>query len=239
MAEFAKVSVRFGRFCAGLAFGCMVAGAVYAADMKTEKGQLAPFDEVSIQIPGNVDLQSGAEFGYSISAETHVIRAIVFKVRGKRLSVEATQEFETKRPVQITLHLPSLARLQLLGSADVKSRAKTDTQAIHVILDGASSLDMQSVQTRKVLLQNKGSGSVMMAGKADRLDVELSGSGDLNLKNLQSMDAAVSIAGSGEVTVSASKTLDASISGAGEISYTGNPSVRQKISGAGDISKVK
>ena len=55
---------------------------------------------------------------------------------------------------------------------------------------------------------------------------------------LASRDAVVSIGGSGEATVSASKTLNLSVAGSGDIGYYGDPKVSQNIRGSGTIKRL-
>ena len=52
---------------------------------------------------------------------------------------------------------------------------------------------------------------------------------------LTTLDAAVTIYGSGEAQVNATETLDASIAGAGSITYLGDPEVSRRITGSGEI----
>jgi hypothetical protein len=56
--------------------------------------------------------------------------------------------------------------------------------------------------------------------------------------DLLSENTKVTIAGSGDVEIFASKQLDVNISGAGDVKYKGNPSVNKSVAGAGDIRKI-
>ena len=66
--------------------------------------------------------------------------------------------------------------------------------------------------------------------------MNIEGSGDVNARGLKANDAEVSTAGSGNVTLTATKSLDASIEGSGDIVFSGNPSsVRRNVSGSGEV----
>jgi hypothetical protein len=57
----------------------------------------------------------------------------------------------------------------------------------------------------------------------------------VHLFGLASLRAEVSIAGSGDVEVSATEALSASIAGSGDVHYRGKPAVKRSIAGSGDV----
>ena len=59
-----------------------------------------------------------------------------------------------------------------------------------------------------------GSGDVRVAGQAEFASVWLSGSGDLKLRELEVREADVQISGSGDVEITVSERLDVRVSGA-------------------------
>ena len=81
-----------------------------------------------------------------------------------------------------------------------------------------------------------GSGDATVSGAADDGEFTVVGSGDLDASELRVGDGAADVSGSGDLSVHAVDSLDASISGSGEISYEGSPRLSSDISGSGSIS---
>ena len=71
----------------------------------------------------------------------------------------------------------------------------------------------------------------------DEVSVNISGSGDADLQNVQAKNGDVRISGSGDVKLSVQNSLKARISGSGKVFYTGNATVDSEISGSGTVVK--
>ncbi len=212
---------------------------VLAADVITKSDRLPSFREVAINVPGDVKLTAGAQTDYTITAEPLVVSAISFKVSGQKLTVSTIKNFESKKPITITIRLPSLAKLDTNGSVNLTSSVPTAEDSFELRMDGASDVNLDAVQTKFSKITLSGSGTVAMSGRSDKLILVLSGSADGKLKNLKTQEADVAITGSGDVTVAVARQLKAAITGAGEINYVGSPKVESKISGAGDVRQLK
>ena len=229
----------FFRGSVWLCLNAFLISMVCAAELKTETSSLAAFREVRISTTGDFELVSSSQYGYTITAEPHVASAITFKVSGQKLLIESKKNFETKRPVKIVVRLPMLGKLETLGSADVTSNVPTLPERLELVLDGASDVKMSTVHSRLAIIRLAGSGSLYLTGKADKVALTLTGSADADLRELQSVDAEVTIFGSGDVSLAVSRSLLATISGAGDIGYIGQPKVTTRIDGAGDVQRIR
>jgi len=69
-------------------------------------------------------------------------------------------------------------------------------------------------------------GDITLTGNADNLDSTISGSGNLNLFELDANTATVNIYGSGNAEINAD-VITTNIEGSGKISYKGNPDVTE------------
>jgi hypothetical protein len=72
-----------------------------------------------------------------------------------------------------------------------------------------------------------------------KLDVEINGSGAVDLANIPAASSAVSISGSGKVRVTAHAKLAVDIAGSGEVIYGGSPEISQSISGSGVVKSAR
>lgn len=120
----------------------------------------------------------------------------------------------TRRGARIDIVVPRFDAVALRGSGDVLAQA-LDTPTFGV--------------------QIHGSGDVTARGRADKIDVDVLGSGDVHLFELVSREGKVRIAGSGNVELQPTESLDVDIAGSGDVHYRGAARVTQRIAGSGDV----
>lgn len=111
----------------------------------------------------------------------------------------------------------------LRGSGDLKVRGTNVAGNVAVNLSGSGSLDFVGIQGETVKAELQGSGDLKLAGTAQRAVLSLRNSGDLNAKDLKTVDVDASVNGSGSISCYVSGTLKCNISGSGDIGYKGSP----------------
>ncbi|MEO8841211.1 MAG: head GIN domain-containing protein [Kofleriaceae bacterium] len=120
-------------------------------------------------------------------------------------------------------HVPKLSAL--ITVPELTSVAVSGVAGVHVAKLAAKSFDVAIT----------GVGSVDLAGTADALNVEVSGTGQVMAKELTASTAKLEVAGSGEVTIRATKEVDANVSGVGDVTILGKPTVHEHVSGVAQI----
>lgn len=83
-----------------------------------------------------------------------------------------------------------------------------------------------------------GSGHAKLSGLASSLVVDLSGSGSLDGRDFSADKVKVGVSGSGEVDIRAKELVEARLSGSGSLRYWGNPKVEERTSGSGRIERA-
>lgn len=87
-----------------------------------------------------------------------------------------------------------------------------------------------------------GSGKIGARGpfpQQAKLDVEINGSGNVDLMGIPSGSSSVEINGSGKVRLAPRDKLDVEIAGSGSVIYAGAPRISQSIMGSGEVRSVK
>lgn len=103
-------------------------------------------------------------------------------------------------------------------------------------LRGSGNVELHDVQQRGLDLSIRGSGDIEVSGSVDRFCVEISGSGDVDARDLSASSACLSIAGSGDIDAYVTNQVQARIAGSGDISIRGNPQIRDhSVSGSGKV----
>lgn len=106
-----------------------------------------------------------------------------------------------------------------------------------VVLGGVGTVDVTGVDGPSLSLATSGAGQLTVAGRVERLNVDLVGQGAVDTRGVEAQDVDVSVGGAGTATVSAARSLSARITGVGDIRYLGNPAVTQEVTGLGTVSR--
>ncbi len=109
-----------------------------------------------------------------------------------------------------------------------------DIEAISI--KGSAEVFLFDLDQDELSLDVKGSASIEAAGRVQQLEVDVSGSGNIDARELVAQHADVSVSGSGHVRARAAEAVRARVSGSGRVRIWGNPPKRDhKVSGVGDV----
>jgi hypothetical protein len=181
----------------------------------TETRTLPPFTGVELAGSNNVSVQIGTPQSVVVHADDNLIGHVRTYVRSGTLRIQTTGTFSTRTPMRVSVVVPRLTSAALTGSGKV-------------IIDG--------VDTPSFTASLPGSGTMLVSGRTDHLEASLPGSGQMNMHGLLARTVEVQLSGSGEVEVLATESLDAEVSGSGAVMYAGNPpDVTQSVTGSGAV----
>lgn len=179
---------------------------------------VAAFSAVDLSGSNDVTITVGRARSVLVRADDNLIGNVKTRVHAGTLVIDTTGTFTTKTPMSVTISVPSLRALRLSGSGTVTA-------------DG--------IHTARFAVELSGSGIVRARGSVTRLDATLGGSGQALLAGLVARDVRASLAGSGEIRVTATERLDASLPGSGAITYAGKPGhVSKSVTGSGTITRA-
>jgi RNA polymerase sigma factor (sigma-70 family) len=119
-----------------------------------------------------------------------------------------------------------------------KARIVVQTEQLdQAILSGSSAnITLNDVQTDHLKASISGSGKIFAHGQAQSVTLQISGSGDVDLRKVSAEKATVDISGSGTALVHSTAALNVYISGSGTIRYEGNPAkINKQITGSGKL----
>jgi hypothetical protein len=80
--------------------------------------------------------------------------------------------------------------------------------------------------------------SITAAGRVDRAEVVIDGSGNLAGRELTASEATIDVPGSGEVVLTVEDRLEVTISGSGDVTYYGDPQLSRDVSGSGSVDQA-
>ena len=213
-----------------------------SGQLKTETRSPADFNVVELRYPAEVTIRQGSKQSVEIQAEDNLVPQITTEVRGGRLiirndEVDWAARVEPTKPVKITINVKNLNELDFSGAGTV-SLEGLKSDRLKVVLSGAGEIKLGKLDLKSLEGVLSGAGNIKADGRADHVQLIISGLGNFESPDLESLSASIRISGSGNATLRVQDELNASVSGAGSIRYYGSPKITQQISGAGSVKSL-
>jgi hypothetical protein len=188
------------------------------AGLTKESRNVSGFKEVELRGIGNLSIEQTGSESLTVEAEKDIMPKLKTRIVNGRLIIgpEANTNIQTAEPITYKLTVKDLKSLAVLGSANI---------------------DATGIETDRLAVTISGAGNVKMGGKADKQEINITGTGAYQTQNLKSKEVQIDVAGAGSAIVNVSEKLDAEISGVGSVEYIGDPTIKQDVIGAGRVSK--
>lgn len=184
---------------------------------KVEKRTLGDFKAVNVSGAFDVEIVAQQGPGVEIEGDDNLLPLIRTEVNNGVLDVYNDKPITSNSKIRVRIQAPRLDG---------------------VSTSGASDLVVSNVKSDSFNISTSGAGSLVISGEAKELDVELSGAGEVDAKDLRSERVFVNSSGAAEATVYASEELRVQASGAGTVNYYGDPKkIDENVSGGASISK--
>jgi len=197
--------------------GCSFNRTTGSGAMKLEKRDVPAFKALDISGAYEVEIVAQKEQSLEIEGDDNLLPLIKTEVNDGVLSISNEKSFSTKHKLRVRISLPTLEGISTSGASDIVA-SNIKSQDFNINMSGASNLKV--------------------SGETYKLDVDLSGAGEVDAKDLHARIVSVDSSGAAQADVYASEELRADVSGAGNVNYYGDPkTVKEGTSGAGTISK--
>ena len=172
------------------------------------------FDRVSVRGELDLDVRVGQARGVVVTAEENLLGYIRHEVKQGRLELFFERGYQLEPTPRITVTCPELNAVALAGSGAVTVRGWSG---------GSAELSVT------------GSGRLEGRGTLDAVEVELTGSGDVDLIELETGVVGAELTGSGSLSTHVGERLVARITGSGDVRYRGEPEVEADVVGSGRV----
>lgn len=221
----------------------LVCTAILTASAQSgETRQVSGFNSVASSGPFDVHVNINGTESVKISASSKIINEIETIVEDGTLKIKFKHHDnwyhnEDYGQIDVYVTAKSLSALVNAGSGSIKVEGTVSGGDVKLVLSGSGDIET-SVKSGNLHATISGSGTINMKGSADEAKVMISGSGEVKGKGLKANDASVTITGSGNVYLTADKTVAARIVGSGSVIYSGNATITEsKTIGSGSVSK--
>jgi hypothetical protein len=206
-----------------------------------ENRAVSGFSEISSSGSYNVFITMGNKESLRLEGSSEMISQIETKVENGILKIRNKKQMNWRSwnsggKVNIYIEARTLHGITLSGSGDIEVSGTIKSTELTNTISGSGSIS-QSMDAENFVAIISGSGKIIAKGKVENAKITIAGSGNFEGKGLQTTNSSVKVSGSGNITISADKTLEALMSGSGNIRYSGNPSIKSTKSGSGSISR--
>jgi|ThiBio_inoc_plan_1041526.scaffolds.fasta_scaffold00293_2 hypothetical protein len=224
-----------------LSTSCNDASAVIGSGkIVSEIRQVAGFDAIELRSHANVEIRKGSAFKVEVSDYENLLPYLTLETSGGTLMIGVkrnTKMINSKTKVSITMPDP-LYSINIKGSGNFYLDSPFN-DLTSVVIAGSGDVNSDVAQKlNKLVIKIMGSGNVELKGSAREVDASIAGSGNIYLSQLSTNVADCTIMGSGDIEIKAIDSLKAKVNGSGDIRYSGNPSSEIKVNGSGRIEKL-
>ena len=191
---------------------------VEAGPNRSDDGELrgvSAFHALDISAPIDVDVAIGSPGKVELHGPHDWLAKVETRVDNGTLSIAMPGNYTNPPHLRATIMVPTLDGIRVSGISHMHVATLAE-KVVEIAVSGVATIDL--------------------AGRADTLVVKLSGTGEVQARDLASHDATVAVSGSGKATVRATQDVDVSISGVGNVTLVGKPAnVKKHVSGIGKV----
>ncbi|HEY0380502.1 MAG TPA: head GIN domain-containing protein [Pyrinomonadaceae bacterium] len=184
---------------------------------KVEKRSISGFKAVDISGAYAVEIVAQKEAGVEVEGDDNLLPLVRTEVNNGVLEIFNEKPYSSRDAIRVRVSAPQLDAVSTSGASDIV---------------------VSNVKSDDFNLSTSGASNIKVSGEARAFELELSGAGGVDAKDLRSENVSVHSSGAAEATVYATEDLSVSASGAGTVNYYGDPkNVSQHVSGGASISK--
>lgn len=204
--------------------------------------------EVPIEDYTAIRFSGGASLIYEQKADTapylrietdeNIFPLLIVKSENGTLSIRSNENIHPSKYIVYT-NSTGLELLKISGSLKAHLKEKLITDEITIQASGSTTIEADHLECNSFTSSISGSGNITLAGKANKLNCSISGSGKLMAFPMVTDSVYCRVSGSGNFSVYATQYLNVSISGSGRVMYKGDPRIDQSISGSGKVVRAE
>lgn len=208
----------------------------------TQNREIEAFKNLNVSGSFEVSFSKELDNTLRIKGDENILDNIITEVREGTLQIKTKKKVYLKLSngrIKVTLPHTALQGITLSGSGKVTNEYPFESTKFESNLSGSGKIKI-NLSADKVKLNVSGSGKIEIQGKTKNLYAKLSGSGALKAKNLVAENGEVQLSGSGRMEIDCTEKLKATVSGSGRIFYFSEPNAKlnSKVSGSGSIRLV-
>lgn len=201
------------------------------------------FNFIDLNMSGNVYVKQSDAFNVVVEAPSEIIDKITTEVSDNTLHIDNKNKYTVgvTPPVKIYVSMPRPNGFEVDGSGSIIGETNIITNLLLLEVNGSGNIKMMEITAAKLNVQMDGSGSVEMEkGIVENALIEVEGSGNYKGNSLSAKIIAVSLDGSGNISMPeiAAEKLWVKNTGSGDIHHVSGMAMQALFEndGSGNIS---
>jgi hypothetical protein len=203
----------------------------------SQQRNLTGFKAISIKGAYDVYLKKGNTESVTIEADSNLLSIIKTDLSDSLLDIYNLKTIIRSKELRLIITCPNLTSIDFSGATELSCDSGLVFKDLSINISGAGRIDM-NLKLDNLTAIVSGGADLNFIGKANSLDVSITGAGNLDARGFETQKCKIDISGFGRAKVNVLQKLDVNISGAGKVDYYGNPVVQQSVTGAGKIHKI-
>jgi hypothetical protein len=216
----------------------VICAASTAALAATEDRDVAPFDSIHVATGIRAAVSIGPRSPVHIEADKDVLPLVETRVDGGTLHVgfkPHTRLFHSNGEVTVSVQTPELHAVAASSGAMVKAAlTKSDQSALAASSGG--DIRVRGVDARKLVAKASGGGVLQVAGRAETIELSVSGGAHFDGPQLEARDVEVEGSGGAQAELRATGNVRGSLSGGSELHVRGGAHTSVATSGGSEVS---
>ena len=207
--------------------------------LQTETRNVTGFSGISASVGGKINYKIDPQYKVEITAQANILDVIETSTFNGYLLIKIRNGVHIRSNEEITINVsaPNADYLHLSGTGDLTVTGNINETNLDMSISGTGSMTIPNATvTDRINAVISGSGDIIVqTGSAKNEDLRISGNGKMLMDGVAVEKATTNISGSGDMQVKVSQSLNATISGSGSVYYLGNPIISTNISGSGRV----
>jgi len=171
-----------------------------------------------------------------VSMQENLFDYLNVDVRNGVLHIDSDRNFRTSsgNTPRLYVYAPMIDSVTVAGAITASDWDTINAPSFYMNVGGAvtATIDMN---VEELDITVAGAATLYLSGTATEATVSIAGASNLNGEGLQTRNAVISVAGTGNAELAVSDNLNVSISGVGNVWYIGSPNVTQTVAGMGRV----
>lgn len=209
--------------------------------MYSEKRELPDFDSLWLKSVGNVIVEKSDKQEVRIESDQNVVSKLKTDVKDGQLIIkvkEAIPLWLAGMPrLDIYVKMKEIKLLKISGVGHIRSEGEIVQDQIIIINNGVGGMHLK-LKAEILNSELSGVGEIELHGKTNKHFINVSGTGKVDAYHLESEEVDIKNSGVGECVVFVNKDLHVRSSGIGRVRYRGEASVQGSQTGLGGIERI-
>lgn len=196
-----------------------------SGNIVTQEEDFTDFNRVEASHSFKLDIQQGDSYEVTIRIDDNLLDNLEVTNQNNTLKIGLVRNIVVSNAtMEADITMPELVDIGLSGASEADINTFVIDEDFRAGLSGSSFLS-GNLEAQDARFNLSGSSDVRLEGSGNGLDIDASGSSNLELAEFVVEDATVSLSGSSEATVNVNGSLNVNASGASNVYYLGNPSM--------------